>query len=99
MDKVLIHDEKVREAQIAAKELEKSLKTTYEQCQQLLSFVHSAKWSGKARDSFLTYMEILEQFHKDMVEAAGKQTKALHNLDGYRSDFLQDSSVREVRNL
>lgn len=99
MEKVRIYGDKANEAKLAAKALEQSVDRTHETCQQLISFVHSAQWSGKARDQFLSYMEIIEQYHKNMKSALKKQTKALNNLDGYMSDFLHDSSVKEVKNL
>lgn len=99
MGDVKIDGGKVNEAKAAAKALEQSINRTYDQCEQLISYVNSAKWSGKSRDAFLTYLEIIQKYHRDMKTAVAKQTKALNNLDGYFDDFLQDSSVREVRNL
>ncbi len=99
MGNVRIYGEKAYEAKVAANALEQSVKSTYESCEQLISYIQSAKWSGKARDTFLTYLEIIRQYHKDMESALGKQTEALNNLEGYFNDFLQDSSVRDVRNL
>lgn len=99
MGNVRIYGEKAYEAKMAAKALEQSVKNTFESCEQLISYIHSAKWSGKARDTFLTYLEIIQQYHKDMESALAKQTKALNNLEGYFNDFLHDGSVREVRNL
>jgi len=99
MSEVKIDGGKVNEAKAAAKVLEQSINLTYDQCEQLISYVNSAKWSGKSRDAFLTYLEIIQKYHRDMKTAVAKQTKALNNLDGYFDDFLQDGSVREVRNL
>ncbi|MEH7272502.1 WXG100 family type VII secretion target [Neobacillus vireti] len=99
MGNVKIETGKVQEAKAAAQALEKSITSTYDQCQQLISTVQSAKWSGKSRDAFLTYLEIIQKYHQDMKSAVAKQTKALNNLEGYLDDFLQDRSVKEVRNL
>ncbi|WHY67414.1 WXG100 family type VII secretion target [Neobacillus sp. SuZ13] len=99
MGSVRIDVDKVNEAKAAAKALEQSIEQTYESCEQLISYLHSAKWSGKSRDSFLSYLEIIQKYHYDMKSAVAKQTKALNNLDGYIDDFLQDGSVREVKNL
>jgi len=96
---VRIDEEKVNEAKASAKVLEQSIEQTYESCEQLISYLHSAKWSGKSRDSFLSYLEIIQKYHHDMKSAVEKQTKALNNLDGYVDNFLQDGSVREVKNL
>ena len=73
MGSVRIYGDKVNEAKAAAKRLEQSIEKTYEQCEQLLAYVHSAKWSGKARDSFLTYLEIIQKYHQEMKSAVAKQ--------------------------
>ncbi|MEN2768987.1 WXG100 family type VII secretion target [Ornithinibacillus xuwenensis] len=99
MGDVRIDEGRLNEAKNAAKTLESSLKSTYSQCEDLISFVQSAKWEGKSRDAFITYLEIIYQYHKDLKKAASLQTKALNNLDGYIDDFSKDNSVREVRNL
>jgi hypothetical protein len=99
MGSVRIHEDKVNEAKAAAKALEQSMDKTYDQCEQLISYLQSANWSGKSRDTFLSYIEIIQKYHHDMKSAVAKQTKALNNLDGYLDDFHQDSSVKEVRNL
>ncbi|NRD77650.1 WXG100 family type VII secretion target [Bacillus sp. BRMEA1] len=99
MGSVRIYGNKVNEAKAAAKALEQSIEKTYEQCVHLRDYVNSAKWSGKARDSFLTYLEIIEKYHEGMKSAVHKQTKALNNLERDFDDFLQDGSVKEVRNL
>ena len=99
MGSVRIDGDKVNEAKVAAKALEQSIEQTYESCEQLISYLHSAKWSGKSRDSFLSYLEIIQKYHHDLKSAVAKQTTALNNLDGYFDDFLQDGSVREVKNL
>lgn len=99
MSEVKINNYRLGEAKAAAKSLESSIKNSYKQCEELISYTHSATWSGKARDSFLTYLEIIYQYHKDLKEAASLQTKALNNLEGYFNDFNNDGSVRKVRNL
>ncbi|MDS9473272.1 WXG100 family type VII secretion target [Sporosarcina pasteurii] len=99
MGNVKIDGRKVDEALAAAKSIEASIKSTAKTCESLLSFVRSANWSGNSRDSFLSYLEIILPYHKEMIDAVEKQTKALNNLEGYINDFQQDSSVKEVRSL
>ncbi len=99
MSEVKINSDRLSEAKKAAASLESSIKGSYKQCEELISYTHAATWSGKARDSFLTYLEIIFQYHKDLKEAAALQTKALNNLEGYFNDFNNDGSVRKVRNL
>ncbi|CDQ40392.1 MULTISPECIES: WXG100 family type VII secretion target [Virgibacillus] len=99
MGDVRVDGNKLNEAKTAAKALEDSINSTYEQCEELLSFAQSAKWSGKSRDSFISYLDIIHQYHHDLKSAVALQTKALNNLEGYMDDFNKDSSVKEVRHL
>ncbi|MEN1967625.1 WXG100 family type VII secretion target [Lentibacillus sp. N15] len=99
MSKVEIDGEKLNEAKIAADALESSIKTSYEQCDKLISYVESANWKGKSRDTFLSYIDIISKYHNDLKSAVALQTKALNNLESYMNDFKQDSSVKEVKNL
>jgi uncharacterized protein YukE len=97
--KVEINGNKLNEARTAAKAIETSLKTAYEQCGTLLSYTQAANWDGKSRDAFITYLEIIHQYHNDLNEIVKLQTTALNNLNQYINDFEKDSSVKEVRNL
>ncbi|MFU0791782.1 MAG: WXG100 family type VII secretion target [Virgibacillus proomii] len=99
MGDVKIDVDRLNEARVAARSMENAIRASYDQCEELLSYVQSAKWSGKSRDSFLSYLEIIAQYHKDLKEAAVLQTKALRNLSDYINDFSKDSAVKEVRNL
>lgn len=99
MGSVKIDGVKANEARVAAKDLEQSIDKTYDTCNQLMGYIHSAQWSGKSRDAFLTYLEIIQKYHKDLKSAVAKQTVALNHLEGYMDDFLQDGSVKEVKKL
>ncbi|MFC4620334.1 WXG100 family type VII secretion target [Camelliibacillus cellulosilyticus] len=99
MGEVKIYGDKAHEAQAAAKALEQSIASACDQCEALISFLHSAKWRGKSRDAFLTYIEIIHKYNKDLKSALIKQTKAIQHLEDYINDFERDPSVREVKHL
>ncbi|GAF65117.1 hypothetical protein BTS2_2015 [Bacillus sp. TS-2] len=96
---VIIHDHRVQEAKAAATKLKSSIDTTYNQSKTLLYYVQSSSWKGSARDSFVTYLEIIIQYHQDLKETAALQTKALNNIEKHKNDFQNDATVREVKNL
>ncbi|WP_088825896.1 WXG100 family type VII secretion target [Listeria goaensis] len=99
MSDLVFDGSKVEEAISSAKVIEDSLQTTHEKCTAIVQYVNSAKWSGKSRDAFLTYMEIIEQYHADVNKNYKKQKKALKNLKSYSGDFEESSISREVKNL
>lgn len=99
MANVKINDAQLKIAKNAANQIERSIRSTYHECETLISFVQSAKWKGQSRDTFLTYLEIIQQYHHDLHEAVKLQTKALNNIEGYKQDFKNDPTVKEVRRL
>ncbi|EUJ33939.1 hypothetical protein MFLO_01935 [Listeria floridensis FSL S10-1187] len=99
MADVKISAEKVETAKQQAKIVEDALSSTHKKCKAIISYASSAKWDGKARDAFLTYMELIEKYHAEVKKEFKKQSKALKNLNGYLADFEDTSEVREVKNL
>lgn len=87
------------EARNAAQSLEMSIKTTGTKCEELISYVQITSWNGRARDAFLSYLEIISQYNNELKEAAALQTQAILNLEGYFNDFESDSEVQKVRNI
>ncbi|SDC36219.1 Proteins of 100 residues with WXG [Terribacillus halophilus] len=96
---VQIKSSELQQAQKAAKKLAASLEKSYEQCEALLKAADVDGWEGKSHDSFLTYLELIKQYHADLKEAADLQQKALENLRDYKYDFLNSSLVKEVRHV
>ncbi|MBC1521689.1 WXG100 family type VII secretion target [Listeria aquatica] len=99
MGNVKIKASKVAEAKAQAKIVEDSLRETQKKCSDLTSYVASAKWDGKTRDSFLTYIELIEKYHKEVKSRYKKQRKALQKLSEFEADFEESSQVREVKRL
>ncbi|MBC1614474.1 hypothetical protein HB937_14215 [Listeria welshimeri] len=87
MGNLKIDAEKVAEAKKSAAIVEESLKTTHD------------SWSGKSRDAFLTFMELIEQYHADVKKNYKKQKKALKALEEYVEEFENTSYSKDVRNL
>ncbi|MBC1742040.1 WXG100 family type VII secretion target [Listeria welshimeri] len=99
MGNLKIDAEKVAEAKKSAAIVEESLKTTYDKCKSVISYVEGASWSGKSRDAFLTFMELIEQYHADVKKNYKKQKKALKALEEYVEEFENTSYSKDVRNL
>ncbi|GAE29510.1 hypothetical protein [Halalkalibacter hemicellulosilyticus] len=95
----IIHDRRLQTAQAEARKLERSIDRAYSKCETLHSFVQSANWKGSARDSFLSYLDIIKQYHAELKEAAPLQTQALENIDSYKNNFRHHALVRKVKRL
>ncbi|WLV24295.1 hypothetical protein QR721_11715 [Aciduricibacillus chroicocephali] len=98
-DKVEINESELNGIRAAAKGIQDCLSRTHTQCKTLQSYVASAEWSGKNRDAFYTYLNILEQFHGSLHDISKKQVEALNNLLDYFDDYHANGEVRKVRNL
>ncbi|EBF5848113.1 WXG100 family type VII secretion target [Listeria monocytogenes] len=99
MGNVKIDAAKVAEAKKSAEIVEKSLESTHKKCKSVISYVEGASWSGKSRDAFITFMELVEQYHSDVKKNFKKQKKALNALEDYVEDFENTSYSKDVRNL
>lgn len=80
-------------------DLENSMDTAYSHCKTLKSMVYSASWKGEIRDQFITYIEIIEQYHKELNDILEMQTEALGNIEKYRNNFSNDLFVKAVNQL
>lgn len=99
MTDVLIDKDKLNDAKQDANSIKNSVKRTEQYCETLLSITSSSSWKGKSKDAFLTYLEIIVQYHHDLSEAVDLQKEALQNLEQYIGEFPQDSRVSKVRNI
>ncbi|KGL46534.1 hypothetical protein BMT55_14735 [Listeria newyorkensis] len=98
-DKVTIHGDNVGEAKKIANDIDKALKTSYDDATKLKDYVNSVTWKGKSKKAFVAYLDIIVQYHKDVKSAMKEQTKALENLENYIEAYDSESKVREVKNL
>jgi len=98
-DHVEIEESALDEVISAAEDIKHCLSVTYAHSQVLQNFVASAEWSGKHRDAFYSYLEILCKYHGKLYSISKKQVEALTNLKQYFNDFHAHTNVKQVRNL
>ncbi|MEC3606120.1 WXG100 family type VII secretion target [Bacillus glycinifermentans] len=82
-----------------AKAIEKHVSDSLSQAKELKAFIESGKWSGKTRDAFLSYLELIIDLNADMKDALKENTSALDALEKSISDFSKLSEVKEIQNL
>ena len=99
MEDVVINENKLSEAKQLASRIERNVKRTHMYAETLISTVASSDWKGESRDAFLSYIEIIEQYHAELTESVKLQTKAIRNLENYINEFSQDNRVRRMRNI
>lgn len=99
MGNVIIDSGRLSEALRVSREIENALGNTYDESSKLVSFVQSAQWKGKSKDAFQAFIDLVNQYHKDMHEVLKKHTNALDNLEKHIQDFNNENEVRQVKNL
>ncbi|MEC1262250.1 WXG100 family type VII secretion target [Bacillus swezeyi] len=82
-----------------AKAIEKHVSDSLNKAKELKSYVESGKWSGKTRDAFLSYLELIIDLNADMKDALEDHTSALNVLEKSIDDFSKLSEVKEIQNL
>ncbi|EIT87213.1 hypothetical protein A374_01409 [Fictibacillus macauensis ZFHKF-1] len=99
MQSTTIDGEKLSSAIKHADKVEASIKESLKTCKDLIAYAKQAQWRGDTRDAFLTYVEILYQYHADFAEASEKQTKALKQLKDNIGKFPENPYVKEVNSI
>ncbi len=72
--------------------VQEKVDSSYQRVEQLAERVKGErKWSGKERDTFLTYFELLQEYHKCFAKGAGKHMdkpleQAVQGLEEFRDN-------------
>jgi hypothetical protein len=73
------------------KAIEKHVGDSLKKAKELKAYVESGKWSGKTRDAFLSYLELIIELNADMKDALKDHTAALDALQNARETIFQSS--------
>ncbi|QHZ45834.1 MULTISPECIES: WXG100 family type VII secretion target [Bacillus] len=87
------------EALAHAKAIEKHVSDSLNKANELKSYVESGRWSGKTRDAFLSYLELIIDLNADMKKALKDHTSSLKHLEKHIGDFSKLSEVKDIQSL
>lgn len=82
-----------------SKDAHERLEDSYNECVSLHGFVRGSEWGGESKLAFLTYLEIVMQYHGALSSAFDAQTSALESLDNHYDDYYSNNKVKGVRNI
>ncbi|AIK37235.1 MULTISPECIES: WXG100 family type VII secretion target [Bacillus] len=94
-----IHGNEISSAISYAEQIEKGVKESLQQANELKSHVTGSRWNGKTRDAFLCYLELLIQYNSEVADALEGQTKALKELDKNIHSFTNRDEVENIKRL
>lgn len=99
MSKVEIVNAKLTQAIEASIKIENALNRSFIRSNKLIAYTNSSKWKGKSKDAFSAYLDLVNQYHKDLVHVLKEHTNALKKLDANINSFDENPEVRKVKNL
>lgn len=81
-----------------SKNVKTHLENSYKASESLHAYIKGSNWGGESKLAFLTYLEIVKQYHRDLSMAFEHQTSAMDNV-GTNYEEYYSNSVRVVRDL
>lgn len=82
-----------------AKIINRSLLDAHASAEGFKSTLSSSQWSGKAKDEFQAFLDILIQYHFDLCDAADKNLNALEKLKKHMDQLMNEDIVNEVEGI
>ena len=80
-----------------SKEINQELTNSYQTVTQLKSYLQSAKWSGKTKVAFESY--IIHKYHKDLRSIMEEHEKAVTSLKNSIDSYNGSSEVSSIKGL
>lgn len=99
MSKIEVKGSELTEVIESATTMEKGVSETLAKAKALQTKVESANWKGKAKKSFVAYLDLICQYHEDLHTAVKKQKKAVKSLKTDISAFDDLAEPSKVRGL
>lgn len=81
------------------RQIEQSLEATYNQSSELIKIIKQLKWRGQARNSVIAYLDLVNQYHGDVLKAAQNHTTAVEQLDTNISNYNNESEVGRLNGI
>ena len=79
-----------------SKEINQELTSSYQTVTQLKTYLQSAKWSGKTKVAFESYLDIV---HKDLRSIMEEHEKAVTSLKKSIDNYNSSSEVASIKGL
>ncbi|MDY6062621.1 MAG: WXG100 family type VII secretion target [Erysipelotrichaceae bacterium] len=66
---------------------------------EMKAFLEQAKWSGKTRDAFYTYLSLIVQYHEELNGIMDEHAKVLKRLKESIEQYQSSDMVNNIRGL
>ena len=79
--------------------IKNDLSDAYEEAQALGVFLKNAKWKGRTKDAFQTYIEIIIKYHGDLNDIMVEHEKVIEGLWQKIEDYRNSEFVNRIKGL
>lgn len=80
-----------------SKDINKELASSYQTVGELRSYLESAAWSGQTKNAFMTYLNLIYQYHNDLIGIMKEHETAVTSLKQSIDDYNSSSEVASIR--
>lgn len=80
-----------------SQEITKELASSYQTVSELKNYLNSAGWSGQTRNAFLTYIDLIHQYHSDLLAIMESHNSALSGLKTSVDEYNSSSEVATIK--
>ncbi|WP_150284635.1 hypothetical protein [Rummeliibacillus sp. TYF-LIM-RU47] len=96
---VEINGSQLNEAIAQAKVIKRALYDAKASAEGFSSTISGSEWSGRAKDEFSAFLDIIIQYHDDICGAAQKNLESLEKLKKHMDELMQEDIVVEVEGI
>ncbi|WP_102692081.1 WXG100 family type VII secretion target [Rummeliibacillus pycnus] len=96
---VEINGSRLKEAIEQANIIKRSLYDSKASAEGFSSTLSVSQWSGKAKDEFQIFLDIIIQYHDDICTAADQNVETLENLKKHMDELLNEAIVKDVEGI
>ena len=96
---VEITGSRLNEAIEQANIIKRSLYDAKASAEGFSSTLSGSQWSGRSKDEFQAFLDIIIQYHDDICTAADQNVEALENLKKDMDKLMNEAIVNEVEGI
>lgn len=80
-----------------SKDINKELASSYQTVGELRSYLEGVMWSGQTKNAFMTYLNLIYQYHNDLIGIMTEHETAVTSLKQSIDDYNSSSEVASIR--
>lgn len=99
MAELIIKQAELEKAINLSDQIHNTLTEALTEANEMKAFLEQARWSGKTRDAFYTYLSLIVQYHEELNGIMKEHTDVLKRLKESIETYQASDMVNKVRGL